>query len=558
MGERLGERAGEDGVKRGAEPREPVSAAGTGGGPTPCAVSRWSERLQGPWIPLAVCAGVSVALAATLNVWTDESYSLATSSQTLGETLHRALHFELQPPGYFLLLNLWRRVGGSLLFARLLSVLCVLGALAVVGRLVRRHIPTLPPVAVLAPLAAHPFVLYQAAEVRCYGLALLLSALHCGLLADLYLAPSRTSPPPAPPSPWRARVGEATAPGALWPYALHVVVAVAALYTQYYLGFLLAAGAVVLLAGRRWRALCAYVLVMIVAGLLFIPGFMAVHAQLEAHTDGLLPQRGLTAVRWVYWRLGDYLVPLLGDAGASARPWILRLAILAALGLAVWARRRLARPPLPALAVGVGALLVAHLLLLHLVSPEVVQQRHTVFLFLPLQVAVLAAVATLGGRRVVLGVALALTLLNVAGSVARFSPLAKTGDWRRVAAHLRAHAEPTEPVLVFVPDGVHSLVWHYRGPNRLVPVPGPVNLRRWEPEARIFRGWGPLLGALSCVAAPDGTFWMVDDGTERDLGVVYQRPRLSAFLSACCAEEQRVELYGAIVTQQRLLRRPVP
>ena len=446
------------------------------------------------------------------------------------------------------MLNLWRRLSATPLFARLLSVLCVVAALRVMQRLVRRHVPELPAALLLLPLAVHPYVLYQASEVRCYGLAMLLSALQCGLLADLYLSSpdtGRAEEPPLLPRRW-------------WAYVLHALLAAACLYTQYYLGFLLAAGGAVLLALRRWRALGLYLAVMVGAALLFVPGALVVLEQFSSHTEGLPPERGLGAVRWVYWRVADYLVPLRGVGLAGARAWLLRGLLVGLAGLALWGRKRLLKPPLPALAAGVVALLGAHLLLLHVVSHEVVQQRHTVFYFLPLQLALLVAVATLGGRRLLLAVALVLTLVNAAGTFGRLGRLAKTGDWARVAAYLEAHERPGEPVLVFVPDGVYPFEWHYGGCNRLIPVPRPVSLRRYDPAARVLSGTAPLAAALAEVAEPGGTFWLVDDEAKRDLSVVYRREQLEAFFTSCCVAEERVELFGNTVSRLRLVRRPPP
>jgi hypothetical protein len=51
---------------------------------------------------------VTVPLAASLNIWEDEAFSLNTSGAGVGYAIRQALHFELQPPLYFVLLTLWR------------------------------------------------------------------------------------------------------------------------------------------------------------------------------------------------------------------------------------------------------------------------------------------------------------------------------------------------------------------------------------------------------------------------------------------------------------------
>ena len=58
------------------------------------------------------------------SMWTDESYSINTAMRPLAGTWHQALHFELQPPLYFLALNLWLKIHSGIIFARLLSLTC--------------------------------------------------------------------------------------------------------------------------------------------------------------------------------------------------------------------------------------------------------------------------------------------------------------------------------------------------------------------------------------------------------------------------------------------------
>jgi hypothetical protein len=66
-----------------------------------------------------------VFLAAYLNIWEDEVYSMNTSSGSLGYAFNQSYEFELQPPVYFLLLTIWRTFSASVFWARLLSVIAV-------------------------------------------------------------------------------------------------------------------------------------------------------------------------------------------------------------------------------------------------------------------------------------------------------------------------------------------------------------------------------------------------------------------------------------------------
>jgi hypothetical protein len=58
-------------------------------------------------------------------IWEDEAYSLNTTSHNLFEVVKFSYNFEGQPPFYFLLLAVWRKINSSIFFARLLSVILI-------------------------------------------------------------------------------------------------------------------------------------------------------------------------------------------------------------------------------------------------------------------------------------------------------------------------------------------------------------------------------------------------------------------------------------------------
>src|SRR5271163_3519176 len=128
----------------------------------------------------AVLAAILIAVAALAtwnsvhkSLWTDESYTLDTVGHSLAGTLTQTLHFELQPPVYFLALHSWMALGSGIGLARVLSMLAILGCIAIcyaIGRVLQ-----LPRTVGLAALVAiTPGVIWAAAEARNYPMTLLL------------------------------------------------------------------------------------------------------------------------------------------------------------------------------------------------------------------------------------------------------------------------------------------------------------------------------------------------------------------------------------------------
>jgi uncharacterized membrane protein len=247
---------------------------------------------------------LTVALAFQLTIDVDETFTLSTTSQGPMHAADRAISFELQPPLYFGTLSLWRTVNGSLFHARLFSVLCSALSLVVLARFLRTFLPDITPWHVVALAAFSPVMIYAAVEARCYAMVILLSCLQISFFAAAFMVPESTL---------RTR-------------AAFIVVAVASLYSFYFLGFMLAAGGVILVVARRWRMAGLYILSMVCVAACFTPLALIVSGQVESHTTTVGSTPGLLeALRSVTWRLRNMVLPvdwapLDGIAKAAWRP----------------------------------------------------------------------------------------------------------------------------------------------------------------------------------------------------------------------------------------------
>jgi len=179
----------------------------------------------------------------------DEAVSLLLVRQPVERIVTLLAGHEVNPAGYFLLLWAWPHA--SLLQARLLSwipaVACIPVVTLAAGRLGLRR-PWLAGLLV----ACSPFLAYEAEEARMYSWLALFGAAALLLLAAL---PER--------------------PGRRWAAGLGVLLA-AGMYLHYFAAFT-ALGVVALLLLRRRFSLA--VQVVVVAGLLFLPGLLLMLGQ---------------------------------------------------------------------------------------------------------------------------------------------------------------------------------------------------------------------------------------------------------------------------------------
>ncbi|MGD9148398.1 MAG: glycosyltransferase family 39 protein, partial [Anaerolineae bacterium] len=174
-----------------------------------------------------VALGLRLVRLSFQPLWWDEGWSLFFATIDPGSMLERTA-VDIHPPLYYLLLNLWLKLcGTSAGSARLLSVFLGTATVPLLYAMGRRMLGPRSGLAAAFLLAISPLHIYYSQEVRMYVLVTLLG------LAATYFARQWN------PGRWA---------GGIW--LGYVLAATAALYTQYYAGFLLLALNLVILI--RW------------------------------------------------------------------------------------------------------------------------------------------------------------------------------------------------------------------------------------------------------------------------------------------------------------------
>jgi hypothetical protein len=478
---------------------------------------------------VALHLSITVPLARALNVWTDEAYSLHTTSAGVGHALRSAVSFELQPPAYFVVLAAWRAIDPSPTFARMLSVLFAAATLLILAPLARRLLPAPGAPLVVAAAALNPFLVWAAVEIRAYAMIVLLSALVMLLFAEVFLAPD---PRPRPTG-----------------VAAMAAAAAALVYTQYYGALLLTAGAAALAAARRWRALASYLISMAAVLVLVSPLALSLPASPATGDAGPLGSRVVSAAGQMLHRLEEYLIPVvtLLDSGktASGRSTVaelgLKLAFVGAFAAAVAGsaavRRFLMTDRGLASVVTTAALALQFAALMAWVGPLYVDTRHTAALFVPALACSAAVFAAIPSRLALAGW-LAVSLgASIPRLVADYRPLAKPGDLARVARFLAAREQPGEPVFVFPCENVLGLRFHYEGRNALVPIPREPSLVEYDPRTFAVENAGDVERALASRPRRAGHAWLVLEPSRSHMGVPNGREIVEAYVQKRCVVE---------------------
>lgn len=505
------------------------------------------------WINLCLIAAhccIVLILAATLNIWTDEAYTLNTTSQSLGYAIDRSIHYEIQPPLYFALLTLWRGINDSIWFARCFSALCMGLAIGVSICLSQRYLKNIPSPYVTAVLAFHPYALWAATEIRSYALSILFSTLLLKFFFDGFLTkqpdrqPDRLSP------------------------VLYGATALAALYTHYFLACLLASHAVVLLGLRRWRQLGIYLGVMTIVGLCFLPLF----STLMLHLSGggfyaeHSAQTELLGLRAALGRFLIYALPTAADWEGLGIVRLLRYGLLGGLIYILVAWRYWLTQKHLTLVIMATITVFAFGIVLSVTNTIDLAYRYSYPLFIVTILLIFSLMSLIQARqqrrRFLVVWALLLGFCCTTSLWLTYGPLAKDGDWQRVAQHIMAAEQPDQPILVFSAEITLPLSYYYTGSNPIVPLPKPLHPDIYDQRELILTSETQIRAALTAFPQPPDTLWLVTGpdyiihGTEGKactlLDIQFNCQILEGFVDRHYEVVQTQDFYGSRV---RLLSR---
>lgn len=415
-----------------------------------------------PFAAIAIAANLALTLplALILNVWQDEAYTLNTTGAGLRYAFTQAVGFEQNAPLYFVVLTLWRSLNGSVFFLRSFSLLCAVLAIWLTPAIVQRYLPDLERRWIAVTFAFNAFLIWAALEMRVYAAVVLLSALLLLTFYDAFLTRTPST---------RA-------------WIFYAVCCIAALYTQYYLAFLIAGQGVYLLLGRKGRGFLRYCIAGIAALAAFAPMLLILPAQMQ-NFRGIYsaPETPLHSAATLVSIAARYLLA----PGTLPHVNAIYAAVALVLGaLIIVFRRRIAVPQNDVAALPVITV-TAYVLLATVIyaTREHLLNRHAASLLLPTLLSAYAVAALFREplrTRAVAGWSCLSLAFAAAALWSTYSPLAKPGDWIRVNAYIRQHESPGQPIAVFQAENELPFLYYYRGPNRVTAIPRAVNFRRYD------------------------------------------------------------------------------
>ncbi len=443
------------------------------------------------WALMALSFGLSVTLAYLLDIRFDEAFTLNTTSHGVVYAFQQAIKFEQQAPLYFVLLSLWRNIDSSIFFARLFSVLCFPLFVWVAAGVAKRYVKGINPLFIAAVIAVHQQVVWSSLDIRLYSLMVLLAGLLFLLFYDGYLAEKPQT---------RSRI-------------FFIVVSITALYTQYYLGFQLVAGAAALLVLRRWRPLRQYVLDMLITGVFFTPMLFVIGGQVSAVGGRTSDDFSFfLLLKGIYQQIITLSISVQWIEIESLKRWVVRVIVLVIVALFV--KKILATRKAEDIALGTMTLVLIAIFFAtyYFLGDEGIQHRYMSSLILPLVLLPFSALAILKNKTAAYAWLALVVFLNIGSLYAVYKPMAKPGDLRRVAQYVMANEAANQPVLVFHADAILPLAYYYSGQNKLVAIPQENRFDAWDPRNNILKDESQILDLINKQPGEPQLFWLVHDG----------------------------------------------
>ncbi len=437
-------------------------------------------------------AAAGAFLAVKLNIWMDEAFTLSTTGAGVAAAWTRAIGFEAQPPLYFVIEAAWRLLDeSSPAFARVPSVVFAALAVAVIVDAAHRIAPRFPPALAALLTAGNPLFIWAASEMRVYALVLLIGAVLTALFFEAFLAPAPRR---------RAKV---------W----YAVVALAGLYTQYYVGFVLAAHFLTLLMLRRDRLRSfAASMLPVAAGFAPFVGIAFGHvAQSGAFVSRSTP---LGAIHEVANVVFEIVLPHDVNWGGAAKLGGFVAAAGLAAGIAAWGRPRVEDGAERAVVLQWLIAVAVFMLLFSVSGVPVALLRHLVVLAPATLIVVCILLSGATRHRVAVTASAALVFATFAGGdfYSEYKPPpAKRGDWQRVAALLANAPGKSTPIAVFPAEVALPLGVYLKMP--VLPIPRPMPLRVDYVGATTLTGEADAARVLGPVRARSPRLWLVTTRT---------------------------------------------
>jgi hypothetical protein len=404
---------------------------------------------------LLVYVSLLLYLCNKLMIQIDEAFTLNTTGNRLLKVIDLSYFFEGQPPFYFLVLALWRKISSGIFFARLLSVIFTLLSAFVLSKLLRLLFDRIYSKWIIVLFLLNPFTVWASMEIRTYSLIILLSALTIYFFYLIYYSHKNNF-----------RI-------------LFVLMCTIGIYTQYYFIFLIFSLSIIILIYKGWRSFINYYLMLIPVALLVLPNLFFIKEQFEMHQNTQVTYTFLERLKNILFTPEQFIFPIGQTLIGRVGRWILRLFLIGVIISTVYffLNKKSENTYRDTSSLNQILLLIASLLVIFLFlfsfTNLIFHIKYLTIAF-PFFCLIFAALGIYKPAiNIAIYVSFALIYILVLLNVYK-PPFIKTNNPKSIAFFVENIEKPQEPILFHDKSLVLLIKPYYQGSNPLIPLPNSV------------------------------------------------------------------------------------
>ncbi|MDD1443953.1 glycosyltransferase family 39 protein [Dolichospermum sp. ST_sed3] len=242
-----------------------------------------------------------IFLSFQLGLSYDEPFSLYTTGNKLSKVISLSYNFEGQPPVYFIILSLWRKINDSIFFARLLSIIFTFLSALILDRFIRLIFDKSYYKWIVVLFLINPYTVSASVNIRLYSLLILLTLLYTYIFYLIYFHKKSNYK------------------------IILVLIGVLGVYTQYYFTFLIISLSILLLFSKNWSCFLNYVLLSFSIAIIFLPNFIFIVDQYLMHVETIDDSTFYDKARFIITGIGSFFVPINHETYKLPLGWTLRI-----------------------------------------------------------------------------------------------------------------------------------------------------------------------------------------------------------------------------------------
>lgn len=422
-------------------------------------------------------------------IWTDEGFSLMTSSQSISYAFEKAITIEFQPPLFYVLLNIWRNLGDSYLVARLFSILLLFVSVFPLLALFKKLFGDRYKIFTILFLT-NIFVLVSALEIRYQTQMLLLT-----ILAEYYFLITYFTEKPK----MSRRV-------------IYSIVAVLGVYTQYYFSFLLVANFVVLLANKKFRESVRYMFDMIwpVLGLALLLPFFS--SQVSSQSSLCQPEFNIMFypkffIQSIFKLLISF--PQSMDVRVKVIGWAIATGVIIVFPL-IYAKWKTLGIELLKSQYFLKIILLFFLFagMATVIKYDLLPTRHLIVVFVPFWILCFTFINQINSDKLVNLVAIVLVSISLSISVYQHTTARKGMEFKAVINYISENEKPGENIVVYRNILKLNLIPGYKGPNSIYSLPCEIDYTKapdlYEWSIKNYKELDSVMARI-----PSGPMWLI-------------------------------------------------